>query len=338
MKSIMIRIFKQIVHDRRSLALIIIAPIFLLTLLYLVLGSSSYVPVVAVDHLPEQMVAALEAQEEISVVAKDSSTSAEDEIKSGIADAVITLDAEGIHITMLEPDSVKLGVVTGAVKAASAQMNPEASLDMVFLYGDTEASTFNSIGYLLVAILSFFMIFIFSGISFVRERTSGTVERLMLTPVKTVSVVMGYICGFGIFALIQSVLLIVFAKFVFKMPFSGDWWLATLIMLLVAVVAVMFGILVSAASKNEFQVMQFIPIVVVPQFFFTGIIPVETLPYHLNYLSYFMPLYYGSMGLRGVLIYGDGASQVLNYILALCAFIVVLFAANLLAVKKYRAA
>ena len=149
---------------------------------------------------------------------------------------------------------------------------------------------------LLVAILSFFMIFIFSGISFVRERTLGTVERFMLTPIRTASVVIGYIGGFGVFALIQSVLLIIFAKFVFHIPFAGQWWLAVLIMLLIAFTAVMLGILVSAVSKNEFQVMQFIPIVIVPQFFFAGLIPVDTLPYHLSYLSKIMPIYYRQYG------------------------------------------
>lgn len=337
MKSVMVRIMKQVLHDRRSLAMIVIAPIFLLTLLYLLLGNSSYVPAVAADGLPQKVVDALQEQSGIRIVAKESDESNEEMIRNGNADAVITQDADGLHILMMEPDSVKTTAVSNAVKAAFAQLNPQAAMEMNFLYGDPDESAFNSIGYLLVAILSFFMIFIFSGISFVRERTSGTVERLMLTPVKTVSVVLGYILGFGVFALIQSMLLILFSKFVFQMPFAGQWWMAAFVMLLIAVIAVMFGILVSAVSKNEFQVMQFIPVVVVPQFFFTGIIPVDTLPYHLSWLSKIMPLYYGSMGLRGILIYGSGLTDILPDIFALFAFIAVLFAANIFAVKKYRA-
>jgi ABC-2 type transport system permease protein len=180
------------------------------------------------------------------------------------------MEKDGIHLTMLQPDAVKATAVTTALRDAAAKINPFGGISIDFVYGDAEESTFNSIGYLLVGILSFFMIFIFSGISFVRERTHSTVERLMVTPVKTSAVVLGYIGGFGLFALVQSALLIFFSKLVFKMPFAGPWWLAGLIMLLVAFIAVMFGILISAVSKNEFQVMQFIPIVIVPQFFFTG--------------------------------------------------------------------
>lgn len=335
--SIMLRIIKQILHDKRSLAMIIVVPVFLLTLLYLLLGKSSYIPIVAVDNLPSQISEALKEQNSVEVIAKDSADSDEDFINSGKADAVISQKADGMHITMFEPDSVKTTTVTNALKDAVSSLNPQSSINMDFIYGDTDESTFNSIGYLLVGIVSFFIVFIFSGISFVRERTQGTVERLMLSPVRTASVVLGYMGGFSVFALIQSALLIIFSKLVFKMPFAGEWCLAALIMLLIALTAVMFGLLVSAVSKNEFQVMQFIPIVIIPQFFFAGLIPVDTLPFHLVYLSRIMPLYYGSMGLRGVMVYGGGLGEVFPYILALCVYIVVLFAANILAVKKYRA-
>ncbi|MGE4485044.1 MAG: ABC transporter permease [Oscillospiraceae bacterium] len=335
--SIMLRIIKQILHDKRSLAMIIVVPVFLLTLLYLLLGKSSYIPIVAVDNLPSQISEALKEQNSVEVIAKDSADSDEDFINSGKADAVISQKADGMHIAMFEPDSVKTTTVTNALKDAVSSLNPQSSINMDFIYGDTDESTFNSIGYLLVGIVSFFIVFIFSGISFVRERTQGTVERLMLSPVRTASVVLGYMGGFSVFALIQSALLIIFSKLVFKMPFAGEWCLAALIMLLIALTAVMFGLLVSAVSKNEFQVMQFIPIVIIPQFFFAGLIPVDTLPFHLVYLSRIMPLYYGSMGLRGVMVYGGGLGEVFPYILALCVYIVVLFAANILAVKKYRA-
>lgn len=337
MKIIAARIIKQIFHDKRSLGMIIIVPVFIITLLYLLLGKSSYIPTVATDNLPEPLVTALFDQSSINVIEKDSDQSNEDYIKAGKADAVIYQDENGMHITMFEPDSVKTTEVTDAVKSASASLNPRNNLDIDYIYGYTNESTFNSIGYLLIGIISFFLIFIFSGISFVRERTQGTVERLMLSPIKTRSVVMGYILGFSLFALIQSTLLIVFSKFVFEMPFAGEWWLAEIIMLLIAITAVMFGLLVSAVSKNEFQVMQFIPIIIIPQFFFSGLIPIDTLPYNLSYLSKIMPLYYGSMGLKGVLVYGNGFNEVMPYLIALCIYILVLYVANVLAVKKYRA-
>jgi ABC-2 type transport system permease protein len=109
-------------------------------------------------------------------------------------------------------------------------------------------------------------------------------------------------------------------------------------MLLIAMTAVVMGVLISALSRNEFQVMQFIPVVILPQVFFTGIIPIDTLPYNLGYLARVMPLYYGCLGLKGVLVYGYGLADVLPQILVLLGVITLLFAANIMAVKKYRAA
>jgi ABC-2 type transport system permease protein len=187
-------------------------------------------------------------------------------------------------------------------------------------------------------VLSFFLIFIFSGISFVRERTTDTLERLLLTPVKTVSVVGGYVVGFGVFALIQSTLMILFARFVLNMPFQGSWLLALLIMLLLALLAVVTGILISAISRNEFQVVQFIPVIIIPQIFFAGLIPLDTMPYNLHFLSKIMPLYYGCTALKNVLIFGYGLSEVMPQILVLLLFTGVLFAVNIFVVNKYRAA
>ncbi|MDR0221712.1 MAG: ABC transporter permease [Lachnospiraceae bacterium] len=245
------RIIKQIVGDKRSLALIMLMPILLLSLLYLLLGENTYVPLVLTEQVPQPFVDRIAA--------------------------------------------------TGKVD-----------------------------------FISFFLIFLFSGISFVRERTSDTVERLMLTPVQTAEVVGGYVLGFAVFALLQSGIMILYARFVLKMPFVGNWWLALLLMLLLAMTAVVTGVLVSALSKNEFQVMQFIPVIIIPQVFFSGIIPIDTIPYNLGALAKVMPIYYGCMGLRAVLIYGQGLAEILPQILVLLLMIALLFAANVAAVKKYR--
>lgn len=338
MKSIVKRIVKQMLHDKRSLGLMFIVPLLLLTLLYLLLGKSSYIPVVAIDNLPDKIVSVISENKDITVITKSDYESNEEYIKAGNADAVISMDADGIHIKMLEMDNVKINTITDSLKTSMAKINPASQMDVSFIYGASDESTFDSLGYMLLGFLSFFIIFIVSGISFVRERTSGTLERLMRTPVKTTSIVLGYILGFGIFAIIQSTLMILFARFILKMQFIGQWWIATLFMLLIAMISVMLGILVSVLSKNEFQVVQFIPIIVVPQFFFSGLISVNTLPYNLSYLSHIMPLYYGCTGLKEVMVYGYGFLEVLPYILPLLGFLAVLFIANILAVKKYRTA
>ena len=101
-----------------------IAPVFLLTLLYLLLGESSYTPVVALNSIPAPVAAALKEQSSINVIIKDSDESDEDFIKNGHADTVISQNADGMHLIMLEQDSVKINAVTKAIKAAQAALKP----------------------------------------------------------------------------------------------------------------------------------------------------------------------------------------------------------------------
>lgn len=338
MFSLAKRIIKQIIHDKRSLAMILIAPILLTTLLYLLLSESNYIPVIAIDEtqFPPVIISELNANEKISLIDKDKTISDEDFIKDNQADAVINMGASGIQIAMFELDSVKTAKVIDALNSALSKMNPQTQLEMNYIYGDTEASTFDSLAFLLLSVLAFFFVFMVAGISFVRERTTQTLERLMRTPIRTVSIVSGYSIGFGFFAILQSILLILFTRFVLNTPFVGDWWIATVIMLLIAIVAVMCGILVSVVSKTEFQVVQFIPILVIPQIFFSGLIPVDTLPYHLDLLSIIMPLYYGGLSLKGVMVYGYGFAEIMPQIYVLLGMITLLFLINIFAVSRYR--
>lgn len=326
MFSIAKRILRQIIHDKRSLAMIILAPILLTTLIYLLLGKTDYKPTVSVNEgVPSQMVDALKSNKDIKLFKK-----------SG-ADATISYDEKGLVLKMKEYDTVKTSIITEAVKSSLTKMLPaNANLTTKFEYGNKDNSMFDNLAYLLLGVLSFMFVFILSGISFVRERTANTLERLMRTPVKNIEIVVGYSLGFSVFAISQSVILTLFAKVVLNTPIKGSLLLAILVMVLISVIAVMLGILVSVVSKTEFQVVQFIPILVVPQIFFSGLIPVDTLPYHLNYLSKIMPLYYGGNALKGIMIYGDCFGDILKDFVVLIGIIAVLFVANTLAVGKYR--
>lgn len=241
-----------------------------------------------------------------------------------------------VEIIMLEMVGGKFSIVQKALMEAVPKIPQALDISVQTIYGSTNATTFDSLAYFLLGVLSFFLIFIFSGVSFVRERTLGTLERLMRTPISNASVVAGYVLGFGFFVVFQTLLLIPFTKYVLNTVFVGQLWLAILIMLLIAFVAVLMGIFVSVISKSEFQVVQSIPIVVISQIFFSGLIPVDMIPFHLDTISYFMPLYYGSVGLKYTMIYGYGIDKVWPYIFILIGFIVLLFMINVMAVKKSR--
>ena len=336
MTSVMLRIVKQLLNDKRSLAIILIAPLFLLFLMYLLLGDSTYQPKIGVTSaLPQPFLTALEDQN-AQITVLDANADYSSLLKNKTVDAVLTADQSGMHIQMLEADSVKAVKITDAIKAAGVKISPSSGMELTFLYGKNAGSTFDSLGYMLLGVLSFFFVFIISGISFVRERTTGTMERLMLTPVKRYQVVGGYTVGFGIFAVLQSILVVLFTKYVLGMEFAGSVAVTMLIMILLSFTAVSMGALVSIFANSEFQVMQFIPIIIIPQIFFSGLIPVDTLPFGLNNVAYIMPVYYGCSALEGVLIRGYGMGDIVFQLMMLLVFIAVLFWANTLALKKYR--
>jgi len=336
MKGLILRIFRQMVNDRRSLALILIAPVLIMSLLYLLLGESSYKARITVDKsVPETIVSELKNQE-VDLEVIESGADVDSILKDKSTDAFISMDKNGINIKMLEAGNSKAGYVTKALKNATAKLNPAGSLNMNYLYGAADASMFSSIGYVLLGVLSFFFVFIISGISFVRERSSGTMERLMLTPVKRWKVVAGYILGFGIFAAMQSVIIILYTKYVLGISFAGSVLLAILTMILLAFTAVAAGALISIFANSEFQVMQFIPVIIVPQIFFSGLIPIDIMPFGLGNLAYITPIYYGCTALENIMIKGFGMEMVGKYLLILLIYILVLFGLNSLALKKYR--
>ena len=340
MTSIIIRILHQMGNDKRTLALMILAPVLILSLLYLLLGESTYVSKIAVDEsFPAPLLAELKKQDVVVTELEytlDTDKGADDLLKNNSQDAVLYAGTDGIHIRMLNSGSSKTASVTGALKDASESLSPSASINLSYVYGSGDSTMFNSLGYVLLGVLSFFFVFIVSGISFVRERETGTLRRLMATPIRRVSVVGGYTLGFGILSAIQSALIILYSRYVLGMEFKGSILLAIVIMILLSFTAVSIGAFVSIFANNEFQVMQFIPLIIVPQMFFSGLITLDTLPYGLGKLAYFMPIYYGCAGLEKVLIKGFGIGDLWQELCMLLLFIAVFFALNAIALKKYR--
>jgi ABC-2 type transport system permease protein len=94
--------------------------------------------------------------------------------------------------------------------------------------------------------------------------------------------------------------------------------------------------MLSIFANSEFQVLQFIPIVLVPQIFFSGLIPLDTIPYELGNICYITPIYYGCTAIKRVVIEGGGLGTMWSYILALLAYTAALCAINTIALKKYR--
>ena len=175
----------------------------------------------------------------------------------------------------------------------------------------------------MLATLILFFGFLLSGIAFLRERSLGTRERLMASPVSRIDILGGYLLGFLLFAIIQTLILFFYSVYVLKVGFRGDLWQIILFQILIGILAVSLGIFISAFARNEFQMVQFIPLIIVPQIFVCGLIfPVNQLPDYLQWLAKFLPLTYGVDGIRALMLEGKGLANIGKEIGVLFAYAV----------------
>jgi ABC-2 type transport system permease protein len=228
--------------------------------------------------------------------------------------------------------------------AQASQMNQSNSNSLMkaptinteYIYGNSETTIFDIFSPILIAFFVFFFVFLISGIGLLRERTTGTLERLMSTPIKKSEVVGGYLIGYGIFAVLQTLVIIFFSIKVLNIILVGSVGYVILTNLLSALVALSLGILLSTFASSEFQMVQFIPVVIVPQVFFSGIFPTEGMADWLRAIGKVMPLTYAGDALKGVMYKGWGFSEIKGDLFALTIFAVIFIGLNIVVLRKYR--
>jgi ABC-2 type transport system permease protein len=176
----------------------------------------------------------------------------------------------------------------------------------------------------MLAMLILFFGFLLTGISFQRERSQGTLERLMASPVSRPDIVGGYLLGFLLFALAQTLIIFFYMVYVLDVNFQGELWQIIIFEILIGIGAVCLGTFVSTFARNEFQIMQFIPVIIVPQMFLCGLLwPVNQMPDYLQWIAKFLPLTYGVDGIRAMMLRGENLLEVGKEVSILAAFAVV---------------
>jgi ABC-2 type transport system permease protein len=175
----------------------------------------------------------------------------------------------------------------------------------------------------ILATLILFFSFLLTGISFQRERSQGTLERLMASPVSRFDIVGGYLLGFLLFALVQTLIIFFYMVYVLDINFQGELWQIIVFEIIIGIGAVCLGTFASTFARNEFQIMQFIPIVILPQMFLCGLLwPVEQMPDYLQWIAKFLPLTYGVEGIRAMMLDGENLAGVGKEVGILAAFAV----------------
>jgi ABC-2 type transport system permease protein len=210
------------------------------------------------------------------------------------------------------------------------------SPQLTYLHGSENMASFDNFGPVLVGFFSFFFVFLIAGVSFLKERTSGTLERLLATPLKRWEIVLGYVLGFGLFTMLQAALIAWFSTKVLGMMIVGSFGYVLLITLLLSLTALTLGIFLSSFANTEFQMIQFIPLVIVPQVFFSGLFNLDNMAQWMQWLSKIMPLTYGAEALRNVMIRGKGWESIAIDVYVLLGLSIFFMAANVLALRKHR--
>ncbi len=164
-----------------------------------------------------------------------------------------------------------------------------------------QASTFDRIGLTMLGIFPFVVMFLVTSIAMLRERTSGTLERLLTTPLSRAALLFGYGWAFGLAAAVQAVVTVAVATTVYDLQVAGSLALVVLIAVVDAVLGVALGLLASAFANSEFQAVQFMPLIVLPQFFLCGLlVPREQMAGWLQAVSDVLPLTYAVEALQEV--------------------------------------
>ncbi|MBK5462807.1 ABC transporter permease [Peribacillus sp. TH27] len=332
--ALVTRITRQMLRDRRTLALLFFAPLLILTLMYFIFHSEASDLKIVVTGSNENIAEALKQADFQVTVAKHFSK--ESMAKNNI-DGWLQFENGNMKLTLLndEPSRAKAVQMQLAQGLQGDANNP--SIDSHYVYGDADSKIFDIFSPMLVGFFVFFFVFLIAGIALLKERTSGTLERLLVTPIKRYEIVAGYVIGYGLFALIQTIIVVLYAVNVLDIMLVGSIWLVLLTNILVALVALSLGTLLSSFATSEFQMVQFIPLVIVPQIFFTGIFPLDGMADWLQQIGKIMPLYYASDALNGIMYKGLTFAEVVMDLLILLAFAVVFITFNILSLKKYRA-
>jgi ABC-2 type transport system permease protein len=175
-------------------------------------------------------------------------------------------------------------------------------------------------------------------LAFVSERTSGTLDRLRVTPATEGEIVLGYVMAFGIVGGVQGIVLLASAILLFHVLVVGSVLLAGLVVVLLAIDAQAIGILLSAAARRELQAVQMIPLIILPTFLLSGLfVPVSDLPGWLQPFAYLLPPTWAIEALRDVMLRGWGLDRIWLQVVVLLGFAALFTGLAVVSLKRSRA-
>jgi ABC-2 type transport system permease protein len=209
---------------------------------------------------------------------------------------------------------------------ADSVNNETMDLEKHFIYGSDDLRLTDFFLPVFPTFFVFFFTFLISTISFQRERLRGTLERLLVAPISFYEIVLGYVAGFFIFVTVQASIILSYILVLIQFELSVTQIVSiSFVVLLTMLIALMLGLLASFMSANEFQALQFIPLVILPQIFLSDMIwDIQNFPKVFQWISYIFPLTHANHVARDVMIRNNSLMNSLPQIFILCGFVVLI--------------
>jgi ABC-2 type transport system permease protein len=369
--------FLTLRHDHRTLALMMVAPILAMLIFGFAFGTSpKHIPVLVVNQdggaTAQKIIDKLD-HDKLSIASAADTSSAEQTVRAGKAVAVLEFPSDFTANSMPQPVIKVVGgkpqlsmmppagahaqvfldttnqqlasaVAPELAKAAKALAEESGAKSPIVFdtnYAFAKAKDARYIDYFVPGVMAFAITFfttLLTLLAFVGERTSGTLDRLRVSPATEAEIVVGNELAFGIIAAIQGTLILLVALWVYHVLVVGPMWVAALLVILTALVAQAIGISISAAAKRESQAVQFIPLIIFPVFLLSGIfVPVGSLPTWLQPFSYLLAPTWAVDGLRDVFLRGWGIEHVWVNVTVLAGFAVLFTLVAIVGLRRARA-
>ena len=350
------KVIKELLRDKRTLALMFIAPVFIMWLMNLMFSASTTVNVkLATQDLPTSLVTKMDELDHVDVETYQVLDQAKEALANEKVDAVISYKDGEYQVDYANTDASKTSMIRQVLRTSIAsegtdqllsrvkQALPQLKLDAKapeikesYQYGDKNTGFFARMIPILIGFVVFFFVFLISGMALLKERTSGTLERLLATPVKRSEIVYGYMLSYGIIAIFQTAVVVLAAIWLLDVEVVGSILNVIIVNVVLALVALAFGILLSTLAKSEFQMMQFIPLVIMPQLFFSGIIPLSSMGEWALTVGKFLPLTYSGDAISQIILYGYNLGDILLNLGVLMIFLIILTILNIVGLRRYR--
>lgn len=328
MKAMILKEFRQMRRDRRTVALMVGLPLMML----IIFGYAARFDVVEIETAvlgPGADAAAAQLDSAFTIVENDAAGTAEDGRQlltdSRAAVAIVTGTEPRVYV-----DGTELFVAQSALRRAES-LPAEVEGEILF---NPDLSTAAVMVPSLIGLILLFIGTVITSLGVVREREQGTLEQLAVTPLRPVDVIVGKIAPYFVVALVDMIIITLAGILIFNVPFRGSLLLFAVFGFIYLFVVLGFGVLISTVSRSQGEAIQLAIMVLLPQVMLSGMIfPLKSMAEGVRWIGYLLPLTYFVQAMRGIFLKASSFGALLGPLVILLIMAVAVFG---LAVWRFR--